>query len=62
MSREGLLYSSGEFDFVYARLVLHYLTQQQLSKSLMDLQWVLRKGGRIFVVVRSADCPEAMQP
>jgi cyclopropane fatty-acyl-phospholipid synthase-like methyltransferase len=58
----GLLYSSGEFDFVYARLVLHYLTQQQLSKALMDLQRVLRKGGRIFVVVRSADCPEAMQP
>ncbi|HSW72278.1 MAG TPA: methyltransferase domain-containing protein [Chlamydiales bacterium] len=56
-----LPYPDDYFDYIYARLVLHYLTKDELTSALTELHRVLRKGGRIFVVVRSIDCPEAFK-
>lgn len=47
------------FDFIYARLVLHYLPKKDLIKSLEDLYRVLVNHGKIFIVVRSIDCIDA---
>lgn len=54
-----LSYADGYFDFIYARLVLHYLPKDALLGALNELFRILRPGGRIFVVVRSEECPEA---
>lgn len=54
-----LPYADGSFDFIYARLVLHYLSKQQLEQALANIGRILRGGGRLFVVVRSTDCLEA---
>lgn len=54
-----LPYKQGAFDYVYARLVLHYLEKEALLRALKELYRILRVGGRIFVVVRSTKCPEA---
>lgn len=54
-----LLYADGYFDFIYARLVLHYLPKNDLVRALGELHRVLKRGGRLFVVVRSLDCLEA---
>lgn len=56
---QPLPYSDGNFDYIYARLILHYLPKDALKLALAELYRVLRTEGRIFVVVRSADCPEA---
>lgn len=56
---QRLPYSPGCFDFIYARLVLHYLPKNLLEAALTELHRVLKKGGKLFVVVRSVDCPEA---
>ncbi len=53
-----LSYPDGFFDFVYARLVLHYLPMNELDPALKELHRVLRKDGKIFVVVRSSRCAE----
>jgi SAM-dependent methyltransferase len=55
----NLSYPDESFDFVYARLVLHYLSKQQLEQALANIGRILRGGGRLFVVVRSTDCLEA---
>lgn len=55
-----LPYQEAFFDFVYARLVLHYLSKKDLEKALQELYRVLKKDGKIFVVVRSKDCKEAL--
>lgn len=47
------------YDYIYARLVLHYLTKQELPVALKNMVDALKPGGRIFVVVRSVDCDEA---
>src|ERR1700722_12140261 len=54
-----LAYPEGYFDFIYARLVLHYLPRNSLKGALGDLYRVLKPRGRLFVVVRSTDCMEA---
>lgn len=54
-----LPYPDETFDYIYARLVLHYLPKDKLTAALSELHRVLRKEGRIFVVVRSMDCLEA---
>jgi len=59
---EPLPYEDEKFDFIYARLVLHYLTTDQLDGALSELFRVLKKGGKFFVVVRSIQCPNAKQP
>lgn len=51
-----LPYEKGSFDFIYARLVLHYLTKIELIGSLNELHRVLKTGGKLFIVVRSAKC------
>jgi ubiquinone/menaquinone biosynthesis C-methylase UbiE len=51
--RDPMPYDDNEFDYVYARLVLHYLTNQQLPKTLAELYRILKPGGKFFVVVRS---------
>ncbi len=50
------------FDFIYARLVLHYLNAQQLEVAVTNLYRMLKQGGRLFVVVRSVRCEEARRP
>lgn len=47
-------YPNDFFDFVYARLVLHYLSFQDLNKVLIEFRRSLKRGGGLFVVVRSA--------
>lgn len=54
-----LPYPEEYFDYIYARLVLHYLPRSALQSTLKELHRVLRTNGKFFVVVRSIDCPEA---
>jgi len=53
-----LPYDDEYFDYIYARLVLHYLSKQQLSSALAELHRVLKTEGKLFVVVRSIECPD----
>lgn len=55
---ESLPYPDGFFDYVYARLVLHYLPKNDLQYALQELHRILRVSGKLFVVVRSIDCAE----
>lgn len=59
---QPLPYPDGYFDSVYARLILHYLPIDKLQFSLSELYRILRKRGKIFMVVRSVDCPEVRDP
>ncbi len=54
-----LPYPNASFDFIYARLVLHYLPKRELAQALGELYRILKRGGKIFIVVRSVECPEA---
>lgn len=54
-----LPYPDACFDFIYARLVLHYLPQLKLIAALRELHRVLKTDGKIFVVVRSVECQQA---
>lgn len=56
-----LPYPESSFDYIYARLVLHYLSAQQLETALASLYRVLRPTGRLFVVVRSTASQELQQ-
>ena len=56
---QPLPYPDGYFDFVYARLILHYLPVGKLNLSLSELYRIFKTGGKIFIVVRSVECPEA---
>ncbi len=58
ISAETLPYDAETFDFVYARLVLHYLSAQALEVALGNIHKITKKGGRTFVVVRSTDSEE----
>jgi SAM-dependent methyltransferase len=46
-------YPNEFFDFIYARLVLHYLSFQELNKVLAQFRGSLKMNGELFVVVRS---------
>lgn len=46
-------YKAKTFDFVYARLVLHYLTKQQLDAALKEIYRVLKPNGKVFIVARN---------
>lgn len=46
-------YPENYFDFIYARLVLHYLSKSNLEKVLKNFNYSMKKGGLLFVVVRS---------
>jgi cyclopropane fatty-acyl-phospholipid synthase-like methyltransferase len=54
-------YAPDSFDFVYARLVLHYLSEQDLMTALIGIHAILKEKGRLFIVVRSDKSPEAQQ-
>ncbi len=51
--KEEMPYKKNEFDFIYARLVLHYLDNENLDIALEEMKRVLKKKGRCFVVVKS---------
>jgi ubiquinone/menaquinone biosynthesis C-methylase UbiE len=53
---QPLPYEDNYFDYIYARLVLHYLDRQQLGGALGSLYRVLQPTGQLYVVVRSQDC------
>ncbi len=57
---EKLPYEDESFDFIYARLVLHYLTKEKLATTLKELHRVLRAGKILYVVVRSAETKDAI--
>lgn len=46
-------YSDNTFDYVYARLVLHYLNKQQLNDALKEIYRVLKPNGKFFIVARN---------
>lgn len=46
-------YDNDYFDFIYARLVLHYLNKQQLGNALSEIHRVLKPNGRLFIVARN---------
>ncbi len=46
-------YPQNYFNFIYARLVLHYLSKQDLDKVLKKLNQSLKPDGKLFIVVRS---------
>lgn len=56
---QPLPYPDCHFDYLYARLVLHYLDKDALTSALAELYRVLRTEGKLFIVVRSIDCMEA---
>ena len=49
--RKDMIYPDECFDFVYARLVLHYLTSAELDKALKEIYRVLRPGGLFYLVM-----------
>lgn len=49
------------FDFVYARLVLHYLPEESLKKALMNIYAAMQRDALLYVVVRSVNSFEAKQ-
>lgn len=46
-----LPYNDNYFDFIYARLVLHYLDNKQLEKSLSEIYRVMKYDSKFFIVV-----------
>lgn len=46
-------YKDDTFDFIYARLVLHYLNKQELNDALNEIYRVLKPGGIFFIVARN---------
>ena len=48
-------YQDNHFDFIYARLVLHYLKNSDLKNALSEIYRVLKNNHKLYVVVRSID-------
>jgi cyclopropane fatty-acyl-phospholipid synthase-like methyltransferase len=53
-----LPYPDDYFDFIYARLILHYLSAGQLDDSLASLFRTLKPDAKFYTVVRSDECLE----
>lgn len=56
-----LSYSKNFFDYIYARLVLHYLPKSKLKLALTNLYRILKPGCKIFIVVRSTKAPQSSE-
>lgn len=54
-----LPYSDEQFDFIYARLVLHYLDNDKLKQTLKEIKRILKNNGSFYIVVRSRNEWEA---
>ena len=52
--RDRWNYPPDAFDFIYARLVLHYLSKKDLDDTLKNFSLSLRHGCKVFIVVQSA--------
>lgn len=52
-------YPDNSFDYIYARLILHYLSNEELKFALKELYRILKPKGKIFIVVRSINAWEA---
>lgn len=52
---KGFPYPAGSFDFIYARLVLHYLSYSELNLVLANFRRALKPDGKLFIVVRSVN-------
>ena len=50
-----MTYPDNHFDFIYARLILHYLNEDDLDKALKEFYRTLKPTGSVFIVVRSTD-------
>lgn len=46
-------YEDNTFDFIYARLVLHYLNKEELNNALKEIYRVLKPNGIFFIVARN---------
>ena len=55
---EPLPYEDSSIDFIYARLVLHYLSKQKLESTLRELSRVMKPASKLYVVVRSVECDD----
>lgn len=52
---DKMIYENNKFDFIYARLVLHYLNKFELDNVLIEIKRVLKKGGLFFIVLRKLE-------
>lgn len=57
---EKLPHDDESFDYIYARLVLHYLSKEKLSSTLKELHRVLKKNKILYIVVRSSVTKDAI--
>jgi ubiquinone/menaquinone biosynthesis C-methylase UbiE len=46
-------YADDTFDYVYARLVLHYLGKSDLENAVREIYRVLKPQGKLYVAVKS---------
>lgn len=56
--RDKDIYKNNYFDLIYARLVLHYLTDNELLEVLKEFRRILKDNGLLYIVVRSDECEE----
>jgi len=56
---QKLKYENNTFDYIYARLVLHYLDNNQLKNALSEIYRILKEKGKLYIVVRSNNAWEA---
>lgn len=50
---KSMKYEDNTFDFIYARLVLHYLNKEELNNALKEIYRVLKPNGIFFIVARN---------
>lgn len=56
--RDKDVYPDNYFDYIYARLVLHYLSDLELKEVLKEFKRILKDNGYLYIVVRSDKCDE----
>lgn len=56
--RDKDIYPDKFFDYIYARLVLHYLSDSELKSVLCEFKRILKDNGILYIVVRSDKCDE----